>query len=239
MLSTLQQNSIRDKVNAMRLTSGLGNKHAACSVAAINLALTGELTDKIPDCMSRAIGNWIISAQDAMPDSIRNSPEWKNLLPLAAGTGIEKEVTRLILTMDWLRTTVMPAMLEIADFFQTRPQLEKLLARKTADGVLSALNKMPQEHCGVFAAVRNYWSAFSRKEAAEKKPLSYWKERLYLGAGYAASAAAFAAEVIAEANSCDSQNKSQLGSYAYSQAKLEVWNKFNPCGLLEKLINVE
>lgn len=68
------------------LPIGLGTYHNACSIAAINLALTGELTDSIPNCMDLAIGNWIISVQDSMPDHLRNSKEWKLLLPEAAGT---------------------------------------------------------------------------------------------------------------------------------------------------------
>jgi hypothetical protein len=71
----------------MTLPSGLGTEESACSIAAINLALTGELTDDIPDCMSEVIGRWIIPTQDAMPAELRNSPRWKSLLPLAAGTG--------------------------------------------------------------------------------------------------------------------------------------------------------
>ncbi len=35
------------------LPKGIGDKEAACTVAAINLALTGTLTDDIPACMSK------------------------------------------------------------------------------------------------------------------------------------------------------------------------------------------
>jgi hypothetical protein len=38
------------------LPSGVGTKESACSLAAINLALSGELTDEIPDCMSDVLG---------------------------------------------------------------------------------------------------------------------------------------------------------------------------------------
>ena len=86
----------------MELTKGVGTKKNACSIAAINLALTGELTDDIPDCMSEVIGKWIIAIQDRMPDDMRNSDEWKRLLPLAAGTGRTKESERLSIIMDWM-----------------------------------------------------------------------------------------------------------------------------------------
>ena len=94
MITQEQKDAIAAKVNGMTLPSGVGTKESACSIAAINLALTGRLTDRIPDCMSEVVGKWIIVVQDAMPDKMRNSPAWKSLLPLAAGTGREREPER-------------------------------------------------------------------------------------------------------------------------------------------------
>lgn len=102
LLTTEQQAKIEALVQQMELTKGVGTKENACSIAAINLALTGELTDKIPDCMSEVIGKWIITIQDRMPDALRNSQEWKRLLPLAAGTGRDHEAKRLSIIMDWM-----------------------------------------------------------------------------------------------------------------------------------------
>lgn len=84
------------------LCEGLGTEESACSIAAINLAISGQLTDDIPDCMSVAIGKWIIVIQDAMPDDMRNSDRWKSLLPLAAGTGQDHEKERLEIILDWM-----------------------------------------------------------------------------------------------------------------------------------------
>lgn len=102
LLTTEQQAKIEALVQQMELTRGVGTEESACSVAAINLALTGELTDKIPDCMSEVTGKWIIGIQDRMPSEMRNSSEWKRLLPLAAGTGRTKESERLSIIMDWM-----------------------------------------------------------------------------------------------------------------------------------------
>jgi hypothetical protein len=55
------------------LPSGLGTKESACSIAAINLAVSGTLTDDIPDCMSEVLGKATIRLQDAMPSEMRNS----------------------------------------------------------------------------------------------------------------------------------------------------------------------
>lgn len=82
MISTITQKQA-DKIAAYldthELPKGLGSNESACSIAAINLALTGRLTDEIPACMSRVIGRWIIGIQDAAPHEMRNSPEWKRL----------------------------------------------------------------------------------------------------------------------------------------------------------------
>lgn len=107
-LTTEQQEAIRVLVNSMELTNGIGTKEAACSIAAINLALTGELTDEIPDCMSEVIGTWIITTQDTLPDQLRNSEQWKFLLPAAAGTGRELEAERVQILVDWFWESIVP-----------------------------------------------------------------------------------------------------------------------------------
>ena len=85
------------------IPAGMGTRRAACSVAAINLALTGELTDQVPRCMSTVIGHWIISTQDNLSDEVRNSAEWRDLLPLAAGTGRDelREMERARILREW------------------------------------------------------------------------------------------------------------------------------------------
>lgn len=84
------------------LSVGVGTENSACSVAAINLALYGRLTDDIPECMSEVVGAWIIVVQDEMPAEIRNSDEWRSLLPLAAGTGRAHEAERRELVYQWM-----------------------------------------------------------------------------------------------------------------------------------------
>lgn len=114
-LTDEQQQAIADFLATHDIPPGLGTEESACSIASINLALFGQLTDKIPDCMSLVIGRWIISVQDAMPADLRNSTEWKRLLPLAAGTGRARESERLALTLDWMWCVALPSFREIAD----------------------------------------------------------------------------------------------------------------------------
>lgn len=103
MLSTEQRASITQLLSRVELARGLGDEDSPCSIAAVNLALTGVLTDDIPNCMSRVVGHWIIIVQDHISSDVRNSAEWKELLPLAAGTGREHEEERLGVILDWMK----------------------------------------------------------------------------------------------------------------------------------------
>lgn len=110
-MSTLtqeQQEKLSQFLEARHLSKGKGTNESACSIASINLALNGKLTDAIPDCMSEVIGVWIIVVQDFCPTTVRNSLEWKRLLPLAAGTGREHEKQRLAVLYAWLWNDIVP-----------------------------------------------------------------------------------------------------------------------------------
>ena len=102
-LNAEQEQKIAEFIKDRCLASGLGTKQSPCSIAAVNLALTNTLTDKIPDCMSEVIGQFIVTVQDDMPDEMRNSKKWKALLPLAAGTGRDEvlEFKRIDIIMDY------------------------------------------------------------------------------------------------------------------------------------------
>ncbi len=100
----------------------MGSKESACSIAGINLALSGRMTGLVPDCMSNVVGRWIISVQDRMPDAMRNSDAWRKLLPHAAcrmphaaGTGSELEDERLAMILDWMVDVVLVDIQEDAD----------------------------------------------------------------------------------------------------------------------------
>ena len=110
-LTAEQSKDLTDLLSRVELGEGLGTKDHPCSIAAVNLALYGRLTDEVPDCMSLVIGKWIIAVQDLMPHGTRNCREYKiDLLPLAAGTGRdrEKEEARFSLLADWMWERVLP-----------------------------------------------------------------------------------------------------------------------------------
>jgi hypothetical protein len=137
-ITTEQKQSIAEKLANMTLPSGLGDEESACSIAAINLALTGKLTDDIPPCMSEVAGKWIISVQDAMPSDMRNSERWKQLLPLAAGTGRHKEKKRLQIILDWMWGTVLPALQPLADKHGFGRDWQTMTTERTEDAARAA-----------------------------------------------------------------------------------------------------
>ena len=157
------------------LPKGLGTEDSACSVAAINLALSGELTDNIPPCMSRIIGEWIIGIQDAMPDELRNSDEWKELLPLAAGTGrdLGKEQARLDLIMDWMWKKVLPTVQPIADQHGFGEEWHIMTTKATAEATAEAIPWAYQEAAEVhvdLAVAAARAAARAQETAAARAP---------------------------------------------------------------------
>jgi len=127
-----QELSIAETVRGMRtLAVRLGDEDRASSMAAINLALTGELTEDVPECMSLVIGRWITPMQDAIPSWIRDSERWRNLLPRAAGTGRKHEEERLAVLMTWMWETAMPNAQSIADVHKVGDQWREMLKERT------------------------------------------------------------------------------------------------------------
>ena len=99
------------------IPASLGTDKRACSIGAINIALTGRLSDCIPRCMSPVIGIFIMNIQDAVSEEMRNRAEWKELLPLAADTGREhtSEKLRALIIRYWMWSTVFPHMKGLAN----------------------------------------------------------------------------------------------------------------------------
>ena len=218
-----QQASIAKKLKGMELPSGLGNEENACSIAAINLALTGRLTDEIPDCMSEVIGRWIIVIQDAMPGEMRNSQKWKSLLPLAAGTGREKEQERLKIILEWMWETVLPSVQPLADQQGFGLQWQKMTTERTTESADAAADAAA-EAATAWAGLAAAWSATEATEAARAARATTEAAR---AATEAARAAAWSAAMVARA---------MVWAGAIWD---DVWANFDPCGLLERLVRID
>jgi len=205
------------------LTRGVGNAEAACSVAAWNLALTGTLTDEIPDCASEVIGRWIIAVQDGCPPQHgRGHPEWLRLLPLAAGTGRAHEAERLAIVLDWMWGTVLPSVHPIADQDGFGNQWRVMCETRTA----YAANAADAAAYAANAANAAWYAARAARYAAD-----------------AANAAAYEANAADEATAADAAwdtgGAAEAASYAAdAAADAAAWATFAPVEVLRKLIAV-
>ena len=180
-----QQQAIAEKLATMTLPSGLGDEHAACSIAAINLALSGKLTDDIPPCMSEVIGKWIIKVQDSMPDTMRNSERWKQLLPRAAGTGRAKEKERLAIILDWMWITVLPTIQPLADDRGFGTEWKRLTTERTEAAAAAARARA----AAAAAAAARAKAAAARAKAEAAAVLSQEDMAVTRAAGVARAAA--------------------------------------------------
>ena len=192
------------------IPKGLGTEEEACSIAAINLALTGELRDDIPECMSEVIGAWILYIQDGIPDDLRNSSQWKELLPLAAGTGREHEQERAGILMDWLWGTVLPYVQPTADKGGFGGEWQAMCNDRTAEAAR--------------AAEEEAWAARAT-EAAWTARAAVWAVRVASAKAKGVWAAAAVARVAGEA--------------AEGSALAEAWTAFDSAALLRRLVHVE
>ena len=221
-ITTEQQEAIAAYLEGMTLPSGLGTKESACSIAAINLALTGILTDRVPDCMSEVIGNWIIPIQDAMPSGIRNSRRWKSLLPLAAGTGRDMERERLELVTAWLWGMVLPTLQPLAAEngfgaeWLAMTTHRTVAAARVAEATAMAEAKDAAAMAHAAEADAAEWAALAAGAAAD--------------AADAAAMTAWAEWAAAETVRAAAHAARALGA--------DAWNTFDPCDLLEQLICV-
>jgi hypothetical protein len=221
-ITSEQQTAIAEKLASMHLPSGLGNKENACSIAAINLALSGKLTDDIPDCMSEVIGRWIITTQDSMPDEMRNSDRWKSLLPLAAGTGRDKEQERLDIILDWMWGTVLPTLQPLADEKGFGDAWRSMTTERTAEAAEAAEDAALADAARAAAraarAARATWVADGAAGAAA------W----VADAAEAAGAAAWVADAAEAADAALAAED--------AAARADTWATFDPCALLDRLI---
>ena len=195
------------------LPKGLGNKESACTLAAINLAMSGKLTDDIPACMSEVLGKAAIGLQDAMPNEMRNSARYKSLIPDMPGTGLAQEQERLAILTDWMWGVVLPQLQTIADKRGFGAEWRLMCQDKTADAAARAVD------AAALAADAAYAAARAAARAAD--------------AAYAASFAADAAALAADAASFAAALAADAASFAAARA--DFWATVDPIGVLERM----
>ena len=207
------------------LPSGFGSKESACSIAAINLAIKGELTDTIPACMSEVLGQATIKLQDAMPDVLRNSNRYKALLPNMAGTGRDKEQERLGVLLDWMWVTVLPQLQDTADTYGFGVEWSRMCRERSHD-----------------AAARTYTAAYAAAATYDAAAAVARDAAVARAAADAAVAAAVAA--VARAAAADAADAAAAAAVAATYAAAvknrdAFWQVVDPIGLLERMTYLE
>jgi hypothetical protein len=230
-----QRETIAKKLADMELSFGLGDEKSACSVAAINIALRGKLSAEIPPCMSEVIGQWIILVQDGMPRDMRNSEEWKSLLPLAAGTGREKEEERRDVVLDWMWRIVLPTLQPVADSNGFGDMWKYMIAMRTS-------SKMPEIGKARKTALLPEFVLTRVIDAAKRAQQAERSSRTGESFSYTASQVAKTTWTVSEAIAryavlC--KETSEEAIVAERASKKSTWAQFNPCALLKTLIEVK
>ena len=267
MITTEQETAIRDVLATMpTLAVGVGTREQACSVAALNLALTGTLTDVVPNCMSRVIGRWIIGVQDKAPATIRNSAAWRELLVLAAGTGREREPERRALVLGWMweALALVQPRADVGGYGDALATMLRKRAVKSADAAAAAAYAAVASE-DADAAAAEYAAAYAAEYAASAAAAAYAdaaaaaaaSAAAYAAAAYAdaaASAAAYAAAAYADADAAAAAYAAaaavavaDAAAAAYAAVASEdavadayasAWDTIDPVGLLRRLVAV-
>jgi len=204
--TTEHRAALVDYLSTHNLPKGIGTKESACSIAAINLAINGKLTDDIPDCMSLALGRATRTLQDAMPENMRNSARYKALLPDMAGTGRDLEKERAGVLLEWMWATVLPQLQDVADARGFGGKWRAMCAQRTpaaARTAADAANAARAAYAARAAAATAYAARAAAADAAD--------------AAADAAAAARAAAYAADADAADA-----------------FWEKVDPISALER-----
>lgn len=207
------------------------------------------------DRPSEVIEDWIASIQCPMPNNMRNSEEWRALIPDAAGTGREHESKRLAMIMDWMWSTVAPQGQQVADAYgfgiEWREMCEKKTQKAAQAAELAAATWTPKkllaeeaaERAGV-AAAQEAWAGAAAAWMVAARAAERVAEARAIGAPDAANAARvmkFAAKYLAEKDLSRAAGLAGTvtGILAAAVSNGNYWRAIDPPGLLRRLINLE
>lgn len=163
---------------------------------------------------SAVIGRWIDHVQNVMPDEMRNSDLWKNLLSEAAKTGRDHERKRLTIIMDWMWGTVLPTLQPLADTQGFGAAWRQMTTKRSVKVAKTAWKEAKGEAA---------WAARAAADAA--------------GLAAAARRLSMMERMVDEAmwKTVDVAWQTMVASPAPVR---EVWATLDPCALLQKLIEM-
>jgi hypothetical protein len=234
--TTESRTKLEDYLATHSLPSGLGDEESACTLAAINLALTGKLTDETPSCMSLVLGRTTIRLQDVMPNQMRNSKRYKRLIPDMPGTGRERETERLAVLMDWMWTVVLPQLQPIADKHGFGSAWRNMCEVKTSNAAADAgyaANAVVAAAAGYAAARAAAAAAAAGYAAARAADYAVYAANAVVAAR-AANAAALAADWVA-ANAAANAADAARAALAADANVVKFWEAVDPIGVLERM----
>ena len=202
------------------IPAGLGTEEEACSLAAINLSINGWFTDEIPDCMSDVLGRLVIILQDAMPNHMRNSEEYKSLLPDMAGTGRKHEKDRFNILLDWMWETVLPKLQPLADSRGCGGKWRAMCKERTPNAAYKAYKAASSARIN-WADEASFW-AYSAADSGSLDDLS-------ARSSLAARVAAYAANIYKPSSISGS------GNLTSPQSGYDFWDEIDPITLLKRM----
>ena len=225
------------------LVAGRGSAEAPCSVAAINIALTGRLTRTVPDCMSAVLGCWVMALQDSMPGEVRNGSAWKGLLPGAAATGRAQEQERLQALLDWVWQAVLPILQGLADqkgfgdewrtlcgASGAAREAQTTIAQMASEAASSAASEASEAAGYAASATLRAGQGKRGMAAADAAEAAGWTAKA-LGA-----ASARAAGQAALRSGRHVADRASARASARDGAIVGAWGIFNPVGVLQRAI---
>ena len=214
------QERIRAYLPGVELTHGVGtDAQHACTIAAINLALSDRLTDETPDCADEALCRWVIPVQDAMPAEMleagdEHGDRWRALIPCIAGTRDDgREEARRELFLAWMWDRLGDEAVVAAVPLAARPAWETMLRERTVGAAKSAATAAKSATAAAYAANLAAYTAAYTAAAADL-------------AAYAAKSAATTANLAA-----------YTAAYTAADAAVAAyWRRADPAGLLLRLV---
>jgi hypothetical protein len=218
------QERLRTFLETHQLRHDVGSAESCCTMTAINIAMTGRVTDETPDCMSLVIGRWIIPVQDAMPLDRLNGPRWREAVLRAPGTGRDPatEQARAKIALDWMWGTVLPQVQALADDRGFGAEWRRMCEDQTAEAARAAAAWAEAAAAAAAAEAARVEAAWAEAAAAAAAAEAAW------AAARAAWAEAAAAWAAARAAWAVALNKTP-----------DFWDAVNPESLLVRMIDAQ
>jgi hypothetical protein len=188
--------------------------------------------------MDRVIGKWIIRVQDAMPDALRNSNDWKDLLIEACGTGQSAtgEKAKLEIILEWMwRCLGIPQ--SIADKYEFGAEWAAMLTAKSTEAVNAVVTRANAAALDGWldAAAETAIAAATNAITATKLVTKIVDDVIVVDDETITDAVYAAVDTVASV--IDAVADDFEDDFERVVAIRKAWRSIDPCGLLETMID--